>query len=776
MQRRPGETTTRGVLAATFASAAVIAHLVAAKAARDALFLARFEIAMLPRMMALGALVSLGTALVAAWLMGRGSPARLLFGALAASGVLYGVEWMLLERAPEAVAFALYVHVSALGATFVAALWSVVNERFDPYTAKREVGRIALGGSFGGVLGGIAGWLVSGARGVSYLLAMLLVLNLVTMAAVTVLARSGRSLHLSSKRVRPDPKSGTSGFKALRQSPYLATLAGFVALVSLSSALLDYVMSARVVLHYTDAARLAAFFALFHASLGVLAMLVQLVVTRATLERFGLAGTVALLPATVIALGVVGLGVPQLWSAVLLRGSEGLAQASFFRAGYELFYTPLPRAQKRPTKMLIDVGVDRLGTVAGAGLAVLVVSSFGGRAVMVLIGVAMAVSVGALYCASRLHKGYVEALAGRLRRGTLKLDEYTIFDGTTRRTLAETASLDRKQLLEAIERQHSAPPPGSEAPPSEHDEREDTVLVGPAAAGFEAAPGYVGFEFGSTQAFETARDDPLVQAIVDLRGSDPARTRAALAAPLAPELVAHVVPLLARDDVAREALRALQSVAERATGTLADALLDPARDVIVRRRLPRVFERTATPRAVRALIEGLFDAELEVRHQCALALLRLAELAESVTLPAERILEAVAFELDGERRGPVKSARADALDEAPGFGDISLRARAPRDVEHVMTLLALVIEREPVRLAYHALHADEPAIRGTALEYLENVLPERVKSGVLALLARSIEAPRQRPERRDAHALRAELERSRELVMPAALRNLRQGS
>jgi len=93
----------------------------------------------------------------------------------------------------------------------------------------------------------------------------------------------------------------------------------------------------------------------------------------------------------------------------------------------------------------------------------------------------------------------------------------------------------------------------------------------------------------------------------------------------------------------------------------------------------------------------------------------------------------------------------------------------------VMTLLALVIEREPVRLAYHALHADEPAIRGTALEYLENVLPERVKQATLSLLAGSVEPPRERRIQRDARALRAELEKSRELVMPAALRNPQRG-
>jgi ATP:ADP antiporter, AAA family len=776
MSGRAADSTTRGVLAATFASAAVIAHLVSAKAARDALFLARFEVALLPRMMILGALVSLGTALIAARLVERRSPARLLFAATGVSAVLYGGEWALLNRAPEAVAIALYVHVSALGATFVAALWSVVNERFDPHTAKREVGRIALGGSFGGVIGGIAGWLVSGSRGVSYLLGMLLVLNLLTMAAVSILARSSRSLFQTEKRARIDLSARTSALKALRGSPYLTTLAVFVALVSLSSALLDYVMSARVVTLYNDAARLAAFFALFHASLGVLAMLVQLVLTRAALERLGLAGTVALLPATVIGLGFLGLAVPQLWSAVVLRGSEGLLQASLFRAGYELFYTPLPRVQKRPTKLLIDVGVDRLGTVAGAGLVVAVVSAFSGRAVLVLIGLAMGVSLGALICASRLHRGYVEALAGRLRRGTLRLEDHSVFDATTRRTLAETASLDRKQLLEAIERQKSAPPSTEPPPAPESEERDDTVLVGPGAAGFEAAPGYFGLQLGSEQGFGSGPSDALLRKIADLRGSDLTRVRGVLSEPLEPELVAHVIPLLARDEVARDALRALRPIADRTTGTLADALLDSEREVIVRRRIPRAFEQATSPRAVRALVDGLFEAELDVRHQCGLALLRLTEVGSGVVVPAERILDAVALELSGERRASRSGVvRADALDEEPGFADASLRSKVARDVEHVMTLLALVIEREPVRLAYHALHADEAAIRGTALEYLENVLPERVKQGTLSLLAGSVEPPRERRMQRDARALRAELEKSRELVMPAALRNPQRG-
>src|SRR5688500_4985729 len=116
---------TRGVLAATFAAATVIAHLVAAKAARDALLLAGFGLDALPRMMVVGAIVSLFSAVVSARVMQRLPPVKLLLGALSTSAALYGVEWALIQEQPRAVALLLYVHVAAFGATLVAALWSL---------------------------------------------------------------------------------------------------------------------------------------------------------------------------------------------------------------------------------------------------------------------------------------------------------------------------------------------------------------------------------------------------------------------------------------------------------------------------------------------------------------------------------------------------------------------------------------------------------------------------------------------------------------------------
>ena len=74
--------------------------------------------------------------------------------------------------------------------------------------------------------------------------------------------------------------------------------------------------------------------------------------------------------------------------------------------------------------------------------------------------------------------------------------------------------------------------------------------------------------------------------------------------------------------------------------------------------------------------------------------------------------------------------------------------------EHVFNLLALVLEREPVRIAALAFDSDDAYLRGTALEYLETVLP----AGIFAALApRLSTAPAPLLHQRGAAVVRAEL-------------------
>ena len=71
----------------------------------------------------------------------------------------------------------------------------------------------------------------------------------------------------------------------------------------------------------------------------------------------------------------------------------------------------------------------------------------------------------------------------------------------------------------------------------------------------------------------------------------------------------------------------------------------------------------------------------------------------------------------------------DASDEYDdgSFLEELVRARASQNLAHVFTLLALVLPTEPLRIAFRALHTDDQALWGTALEYLENVLPHEVR-------------------------------------------------
>ena len=61
------------------------------------------------------------------------------------------------------------------------------------------------------------------------------------------------------------------------------------------------------------------------------------------------------------------------------------------------------------------------------------------------------------------------------------------------------------------------------------------------------------------------------------------------------------------------------------------------------------------------------------------------------------------------------------------FVDEFVRDRAGESLAHVFTLLSLVLPREPLQIAFRSLHTDDQNLQGTALEYLEGVLPAPIR-------------------------------------------------
>ena len=63
-----------------------------------------------------------------------------------------------------------------------------------------------------------------------------------------------------------------------------------------------------------------------------------------------------------------------------------------------------------------------------------------------------------------------------------------------------------------------------------------------------------------------------------------------------------------------------------------------------------------------------------------------------------------------------------------------LRKRANRSLEHVFTILSLALPEEPLRVAFRGLHTDDKTLRGTALEYLESILPKPIRQSLWPFL------------------------------------------
>jgi hypothetical protein len=61
------------------------------------------------------------------------------------------------------------------------------------------------------------------------------------------------------------------------------------------------------------------------------------------------------------------------------------------------------------------------------------------------------------------------------------------------------------------------------------------------------------------------------------------------------------------------------------------------------------------------------------------------------------------------------------------FVDQFVKDRANQSLAHVFTLLSLVLPTEPLQIAFRGLQTGDQNLRGTALEYLEGVLPPTIR-------------------------------------------------
>ncbi len=721
--------------AAMLSAAAMIAHQVGGKATRDALFLSNFDVTALPLMLIGASLFSIVVVLAASRALPALTPAKLVPRAFAVSGLLLLGEWGLVHQSPRAGAIVVYLHMAGLGAVLISGFWSMVNERFDPRTAKKRIGKIAAGATLGGLAGGLLAERVGATLSVAAMLPMMAALHLFCAWAVLKvrplqavaappagkLSEKPAGKKDSSGDSAPEP--GRSVFQILREAPYLRNLAVLVLLATVSGTGIDYVFKAQAAATFGGGESLMRFFAVFYSAASLLTFFIQTSLSRRALEKLGLAKTVGTLPFIVAAGGVGAMIAPGLVSAGIARGAESVVRSSLFRSGYEILYTPIPAREKRATKTMVDVGFDRLGDALGGGIIRLMLLLGPAVAHSAILTLSIVLASLGLLMASRLNRGYIASLEKNLLNRAVELDISDVQDSTTRSTILQT--------LGALHLSSDLPVPlPSQPAPGERSQRKDR-LIHKSDSDLPSLGLPREIPSGSQPKAVPGPQDPVLEKIAAFRSGNPGRVREALRAEEIsdPLLFPQLIPLLAWNEVSDYALLALRQSAPQMTGQLVDALLDTGQEFAIRRRIPKVLSVTASQRAANGLLLGLADKRFEVRFQCGCALASIRDRNPEIHIDPEPVFEAVKREVTVGKKVWGTHRLLDpeeGLADSP-FIDDFLRDRANRSLEHVFTILSLVLPKEPLQIAFRGLHTNDEHLRGTALEYLESILPPPIR-------------------------------------------------
>ena len=150
------------------------------------------------------------------------------------------------------------------------------------------------------------------------------------------------------------------------QQPYTGLLLGISMLASLVGVLVEFQFYLAAATSGQDGPEQVTFFASFYFFLHTMALFVQLLVMPRLQHRYGIAGSLLVLPGALLGGTLALVGSASLFMRSLLRVTEGGLKSSIHRANWEQTYLPLDRATRVIAKLLVDGAGARVAEGLGA--------------------------------------------------------------------------------------------------------------------------------------------------------------------------------------------------------------------------------------------------------------------------------------------------------------------------------------------------------------------------------------------------------------------------
>jgi AAA family ATP:ADP antiporter len=163
-------------------------------------------------------------------------------------------------------------------------------------------------------------------------------------------------------------KPGLDDLKNVLKHPYSAGLLAIGVAAALGGVLIEFQFYLAATTAGHAGRGTTSFFAGFYFLFNLLALVAQLFIMPRLQNRFGVHGSLLVLPGALV-FGVSSLFVNStLLTRSLLRVVEGGVKSSIHRSNWEQAYLPLGRAQRAAAKIVVDGVASRMGEGIAAGL------------------------------------------------------------------------------------------------------------------------------------------------------------------------------------------------------------------------------------------------------------------------------------------------------------------------------------------------------------------------------------------------------------------------
>ncbi|MFC2169997.1 Npt1/Npt2 family nucleotide transporter [Acidobacteriota bacterium] len=361
----------------------LIASLMILKPVRNSLFLVKIGVEKLPFVFVLVALAAAVVASVYSKYSEKVQLNLLFLISILISIASLLVFWFLFQIGYQGawLFYTFYAWVAIFSVIVGAQFWLLANFIFNAREAKRLFGFIGAGAISGGIFGGYITSLFAPKLKTENMIFFCIGFLLICSILIKIIWK--KNTHYKS-RARVFKKMQKSSFettenpvKLILSSRHLVYLASIIGISVTVANLAEYQFSAVASRIISNEDQLTAFFGFWMSNLNIVSLAIQLLLTSRIMKYLGVTTSLFFLPLGLLFGAFAILVNPALWSAILIKVSDGSLKHSINRAGTELLILPIPSGIKKRVKTFIDVFIKNLATGIGGLLLIILTIGMG---------------------------------------------------------------------------------------------------------------------------------------------------------------------------------------------------------------------------------------------------------------------------------------------------------------------------------------------------------------------------------------------------------------